>query len=93
MFLESVTLFVLAITLVLRYATSRHTDSVSALKTERDNRYSQLRSDYGRLFELRKQAETRYEQLKTQREELEGFLAEARGELEEQNTRNDELEM
>ena len=91
MFLEIVTLAVLAIVLVTKWATSRSAQNLVLQRTELDNEYHKLRGDYNKLFEQRKSSEEQAKTLGAEIAELQETLEEIKVDLEDQIDRNEEL--
>ena len=90
--LEIITLVVLAIALITKWATGKSSQGIVLERAELENEYSKLRMDYSQLFENRKSSEERSKRLELEVEELKSALEEAQQDLDDQIERNEELE-
>lgn len=89
--LEIITLAVLAIALITKWATGKSSQGIVLERAELKNEYSKLRMDYNQLFESRKSSEERSKGLEAEVEELKSALEEAQLDLDEQIERNEGL--
>jgi len=90
-FLELATLGVLVIVLATKWATSRSSQGMVLERTELENEYSKMRTDYNKLFERRKTSEEQAQALEAEITDLKGALEEAKLDLEDQIERNEDL--
>ena len=91
MFLEIVTLAVLVVVLVTKWATSRASQGLLLERTELENEYNKLRTDYNQLFEKRKTSEEQAKALDAEIAQLQETLEEAKLDLDDQIERNEDL--
>jgi len=89
--LEIITLVVLAIALIAKWATGKSSQGIVLARAELKNEYSKLRMDYNQLFENRKSSEEHSKRLGLEVDELKLALEEAQQDLDDQIERNEDL--
>ena len=92
MFLEFLTLVVLALVLLVKYGTSAHMVKLNQRQLELENKCKEFQGRYRTLVQERKAAEGEEKELKAILQGLENRLNDLKGKLSEQEERNRELQ-
>ena len=91
MFLEALSLILLALVLLSKWWTSRHSQKLSLELVELETTHSKLKSDHTALYNQRLKSEAQLKGLEAEKGRVEDQLEDLKDDLDDQLDRNEEM--